>query len=69
MRHVVEQLEGLGYDVSFDCDPVTQSVTYIVRCEGEIVDMGVADEVSLSRELKEICDECIKCKDEAKGTK
>ncbi len=61
MRHIVEQLRGLGYIVTYEYNPIDQLVYYIVYCGEDLIDMGLADEITLEGKLKEVCEEYIRC--------
>lgn len=64
MKHLIEQLMKLGYSIAYTFNPVEQLVYYTVHCGEDLVDMGMADEITLEGQLKEICDECIRCRSE-----
>lgn len=67
MEPIIEQLSKLGYDVTFQYDPMRQIVEYMVYCKGELEDIGEADELSWGNVLKRLCDkrtgadECCAC--------
>lgn len=62
MEAIIKQLKKLGYTLTYEYNPMTQLVEYRVWCEGEIVDLGQADEITFSDRLKEILDEAKGCK-------
>lgn len=63
MKQIIEQLQGLGYTVAYTYEPIDQLVHYTVHCEGLLVDMGLADEITFEGKLKEVCESCISCRD------
>lgn len=49
------QLKSLGYSVVYEYNPIDQLVHYTVHCGEELVDMGLADEITFEGKLKEVC--------------